>query len=129
MLQYRGWLTSSAALRPPLPPAVYAFVCDAVRPWIGYDAMDAWANRSTHASGLAATAAAFLFQSLQMARIMNQSAVRVRARAPGHDAAFDRDGRRALLIDIDDMMADYDGHIATMLDFVAGGLRRVPRQR
>ena len=118
-----------------MPPAVYAFACDAVRPWIGYDAMDAWANRSAHASGLAATAAAFYFQSLQMARIMNQSRVapaRHHAHPPGREAAIttsavglDRDGRRALLIDIDAMMADYGTHVAALLDFVAGGLPRV----
>ena len=110
-----------------LPPAAYAFVCDALRPYVGYDAMDAWPNRSAHASGLAAMAATFYFQSWQMARIMQSSLGEQRSRQRERaSAGFDRDGRRALLVNLDVIMADYAAHVATVLDFVSNGLRRVP---
>ena len=141
---------SSPASRPmqALSPAVYAFLCGALRAWQGYDAMDAWANASAHPSGLAAMAASYWFQSYAMARVVNASMAGSASAAslpspssppsaaqlvtdpdgPSHPH-LDRNGRRMLVIDIDLMMGDYAAHITSLLDFVSEGFPRIPRSR
>ena len=50
---------------------------------------------------------------------------RLAATIPTVAAGLDRDGRRALLIDLDEMMTDYSAHVDALLDFAASGLARV----